>query len=225
MSDASDYLGKLTGHRFIDPDLAQVALTHRSAGGAHNERLEFLGDAVLGMVIAEALYRVRPELPEGDLSRLRASLVNRESLAQLAAEAELGQELRLGSGELKSGGFRRKSILADGLESVLGALYLDAGFDTAKHWVLQIFAQRLADLPDPEELKDPKTRLQEFLQARGHGLPEYAVADVRGQAHAQEFTAVCRHAELDRETEGRGRSRREAEQRAARKMFEALRDS
>lgn len=224
MSEQSDYLERLTGHRFIDPELAELALTHRSAGGVHNERLEFLGDAVLGMIIAAALYRARPSLPEGDLSRLRASLVNRDSLAELAADTELGQQLRLGSGELKSGGFRRKSILADGLEAVIGALYLDAGFDTARHWVLRLFAQRLADLPDPQELKDPKTRLQEYLQARGHNLPEYAVADVQGQAHAQEFTAVCRHAELEFETQGRGRSRREAEQRAARKMFEALSD-
>lgn len=224
MSEQSDFLERLTGHRFNDPALAELALTHRSAGGRHNERLEFLGDAVLGMVIAEALYQARPALPEGDLSRLRASLVNRESLARLAADTELGQQLRMGSGELKSGGFRRKSILADGLEAVIGALYLDAGFEPARHWVHQLFADHLADLPDPEELKDPKTRLQEYLQARGQDLPEYAIAEVHGQAHAQEFTAVCRHAGLARETLGRGRSRREAEQKAARKMFEVLRD-
>ncbi|GIX22047.1 MAG: ribonuclease 3 [Gammaproteobacteria bacterium] len=203
------------GHRFSDPDLLARALTHRSAGGANNERLEFLGDSLLSLVIAEELYRRHPELSEGDLSRLRAALVNRETLAELAAELGLGERLALGPGELKSGGFRRRSILADALEAVLGAVYLDAGFEAAADLVRRLWAARLDAPVDPAALKDAKTRLQEWLQGRGRALPAYDVVAVEGKPHAQRFTVQCRVEGLDAPVIGEGASRRQAEQRAA----------
>lgn len=218
----AETLERRLGHRFRDPALLRQALTHRSAGGHHNERLEFLGDAVLGLVIAEALYRRAPGAAEGDLSRLRASLVNRDSLAELARGLELGEAIRLGSGELKSGGFRRASILADALEAVLGAVYLDGGFEAARACIGRLYEQRLAELPAAAELKDPKTRLQEYLQARHIALPSYQVVEVSGPPHRQQFQVACRIEALDVVTRAAGDSRRRAEQAAAQAMLDRL---
>lgn len=210
------------GHRFRSPELLAQALTHRSAGGAHNERLEFLGDGILNFVMAAALYDLRPEAPEGELSRLRASLVNGPSLAERARDLGLGASLRLGGGELKSGGERRDSILADTLEAVLGAVYLDAGFETARAVVLELYRERLGRLPDSEQLKDPKTRLQEALQGIGRPLPEYTVLEQTGEPHQRRFRVQCRVPDSGDCTEGEGRSRRRAEQRAAEYMLERV---
>lgn len=208
--------------RFRTPALAQEALTHRSAGSRNNERLEFLGDGVLNFVIAAELFRRYPAATEGELSRLRSSLVNKEKLAELAAGLDLGDALKLGSGELKSGGFRRASILADALEAVFGAAYLDGGFDAAKALILKLYADDLQHLPDVASLKDPKTQLQELLQARRLALPEYAVVDVQGEAHAQTFTVSCSIPGLDEPALGTGDSRRRAEQDAARRALNRL---
>lgn len=210
------------GHRFSDRELLSEALTHRSAGSRHNERLEFLGDALLSAVISEALFAARPEAAEGDLSRLRASLVRGESLAELAQGLRLGECLSLGSGELKSGGFRRKSILGDALEAVLGAVFLDAGYQACRSLILELFADRILNLPPVEQLKDPKTRLQERLQGQGLALPAYALVEQVGPAHARTFVAECRVGELSVSTRGEAGSRRGAEQDAARRMLERL---
>lgn len=212
-------------YAFQNTELAQAAVTHRSAGGRNNERLEFLGDAVLGLVIAEALYRQLGALAEGDLSRLRASLVNRDTLAELGQELALGELLLLGPGERKSGGYRRKSILADAIEALLGAVYLDGGFTAARDLVLRLFAGRLLNLPDPEQLKDGKTRLQEYLQGRGLALPVYNLLEARGKAHEQSFVVRCEIPTLGIETQGIGRSRRLAEQEAAEQGLLAARAS
>lgn len=222
MKTLVEWLRQSLGYECRDPALFEAALTHRSAAGVHNERLEFLGDAVLNCVIAMLVFREFAAANEGDLSRLRASLVSGESLATIAAELGLGLWVRLGSGELKSGGFRRKSILADALEAVFGAIYLDAGFDAAAAVIERLFAPRLQRLPSADELKDPKTRLQEALQARGLNLPEYAVRAVTGAAHAQRFTVRCRVASAGIETSGEGGSRRTAEQSAAQAALERL---
>jgi ribonuclease-3 len=207
----ADRLGYVFRHRA----LLDQALTHRSHGAVHNERLEFIGDAVLNCVIAAALYERFPEVPEGDLSRLRAHLVNRETLARLARALDLGALLRFGEGEQKSGGADRASIVADALEAVFGAVFLDGGFDAARDAIRAVFAGDLADL-DPVALgKDPKTRLQEWLQARRIPVPEYAVVDTAGAAHAQSFTVECRLPSLAIVTSGVGPSRRAAEQAAA----------
>jgi ribonuclease III len=207
------------GYQPRDPGLFRAALTHRSAAGANNERLEFLGDAVLNLVIAEQLYRAFPGADEGDLSRLRARLVSREPLAEVAAELELGSVLRLGSGELKSGGFRRQSTLADAFEAVCGAVFLDGGLPAVEPLVRRLFAPRLAALPDPATLKDAKTRLQEYLQQRGLALPRYRVERIEGAAHAQTFRVSCEVAALGRRVQGGGSSRRRAEQEAAERML------
>jgi ribonuclease-3 len=210
------------GRTFSDPDLLALALTHRSAGGHNNERLEFLGDALINVCVAEALYRRHPGLEEGDLSRLRASLVNQETLAEVARELDLGSHLTLGPGELKSGGFRRASILADALEGLVGAVFLDAGFDAAREVTLHLLESRLATPPPTESLKDAKTRLQEALQARELPLPAYAVESVRGEPHKQTFRVSCSIAALQVRTEGEAGSRRAAEQEAARRALERL---
>ncbi|MBS0580981.1 MAG: ribonuclease III [Proteobacteria bacterium] len=202
-----------------DPALFRAALTHRSATGPNNERLEFLGDAVLNLLIAQALYSAYPEADEGDLSRLRARLVSAEPLAEIALAIGLGEALQLGAGELKTGGFRRQSILADGLEAVCGAIYLDQGLEAVRPVVARLFAGRLAQLPEAQTLKDAKTRLQEHLQARGLRLPAYAVLAVQGEDHAQSFRVSCAVAELKLTTEGEGSSRRRAEQEAAERML------
>jgi len=217
---AQDALLRLLGYRFSDPHLLRQALTHRSYGTPHNERLEFLGDGVLNFIIASLLYERFPVLPEGDLSRLRAHLVNQETLSQLARTLDLGQYLLLGEGELKSGGFRRPSILADTFEAILGAIYLDGGFDAAAGVVRRIHEPLLAEL-DPKSLgKDPKTLLQEYLQGRRLSLPLYNVVSVSGEAHEQRFQVECVILELSIRAEGEGSSRRSAEQNAARSAYQ-----
>ena len=221
MADLEGFVRRL-GHRFADPGLLEQALTHRSAGGANNERLEFLGDALLGLVVAEELYRLRPRASEGDLSRLRASLVRRETLAEIARELALGEWLRLGQGELKSGGYRRDSVLANGLEAVIGAVLLDGGHEAARSLLLQLYATRLAELPARAALKDPKTRLQEYLQAHGQPLPDYEVVAVDGEEHRRTFTVACRVDGQAAPFEGTGLSRRKAEQQAASRALAGL---
>jgi ribonuclease-3 len=208
------------GYQFTPPGLLRQALTHRSHSAPHNERLEFLGDGVLNCVIASLLYERFPHLPEGDLSRLRANLVNQDTLSHIAAALDPGGELLMGEGELKSGGFRRPSILADSLEAVVGAIFLDGGFERAAMAIRGIYAPQLAEL-DPDRLgKDPKTLLQEHLQGRRLPLPQYNVVHVRGEAHEQQFQVECVIPELDIRTPGEGQSRRSAEQSAARRAYE-----
>lgn len=206
---------KTLGYQFTDERLLREALTHRSAATNNNERLEFLGDSILNFVIAEELYRCYPDVTEGDLSRLRAELVKKDGLAKVARDLSLSDHLILGGGELKSGGYRRDSILADTVEAILGAVYLDAGFDVCKNMILRFYQQQLADIPAPSELKDAKTRLQELLQAYKMALPEYEVTHIVGKAHEQTFTVICRINELAINTQGIANSRRKAEQLAA----------
>ena len=210
------------GYVFKHPELCHAALTHRSAGAEHNERLEFLGDSILNCSVARMLYDAHPEADEGALSRLRATLVSGETLAQIAAELGLGDHLRLGPGELKSGGFRRGSILADALEALLGAIFLDSGFDAAAAVVARVVASRLAQLPAADSLKDPKTRLQEALQARGLALPVYTLTAVTGDPHLQAFTISCEVPIFGIAAVGEGGSRRRAEQLAAAKLLQLL---
>lgn len=205
--------------------LYEAALTHRSASGRNNERLEFLGDAVLNLLVAELLYRRFPGYSEGDLSRLRAGVVSEAPLAQVAQSLALGDELRLGSGELKTGGFRRESILADALEALIGAVYLDAGLDAARGLVERLVEPLIAALPAADELKDPKTRLQERLQGRGLALPAYTVEQVTGEPHAQHFKVRCEVEPLGLATDGEGSSRRRAEQDAAQRLLDRLGDA
>ncbi|WP_018873824.1 ribonuclease III [Thioalkalivibrio sp. ALJ16] len=198
------------------------ALTHRSAGGRNNERLEFLGDAVLGLVIADALFEKLPEAPEGDLTRLRAALVNRESLAALARETGLEGTLNLGQGERKSGGQRRDSILADAVEALIGVTYREAGMQAAREFTLALYAERLDDLPSAESLKDPKTRLQEQLQGRNAELPVYEVLEVTGPDHKRQFTVAVHLPSQGWAQRGQGSSRRRAEQAAAEAALKRL---
>ena len=202
-----------------DPTLFVAALTHRSAPGRNNERLEFLGDAVLNLAIARHLYLAFPQATEGDLSRLRARVVSAEPLAEVAAAIGVGDELQLGSGELKTGGFRRQSILADAFEAVCGALFLDGGLEAAETVIRRLFEARITALPAPETLKDAKTRLQEYLQSRGHSLPRYTVDHIEGEAHAQTFHVSCEVTDLKRSSQGKGSSRRRAEQEAAERIL------
>jgi ribonuclease-3 len=215
-------LQKKLAYEFGDPALLVQAVTHRSAGGTNNERLEYLGDAVLGLVVAEALFQRSPAATEGELSRLRATLVRKQTLAEIARDLELGDYLKLGSGELKSGGYRLDSILADALEAVVGAIYLDGGLGPSSDWIQKKFASRLETLPSAAELKDAKTRLQELLQSRHLKLPAYSVTRVHGEAHAQTFEVECRVSEQNKATHGSGKSRRLAEQQAAEAMLKAL---
>ena len=202
-------------HAFRQPALLRQALTHRSYGTPHNERLEFIGDAVLNCIVAITLFERFPAFAEGDLSRARANLVNRETLAQLARRLAVGAELRLGDGEMKSGGAQRASILADALEAVIGAVFVDGGFQAARAVVDEIYAGAFEG-SDPATLsKDPKTRLQEWLQARKLAVPEYVVVGTTGEAHSQQFTVECRIPALGLVTQGVGSSRRAAEQEAA----------
>jgi ribonuclease-3 len=205
-----------------DRTLFVVALTHRSAEGPNNERLEFLGDSVLNLLLSERLYREFPLASEGDLSRLRARLVSEEPLAEIAQSMQLGELLLLGSGELKTGGFRRQSILADAFEALCGALYLDGGLEAVRTTIGPMFEARIAALPEPSTLKDPKTRLQEYLQANGRALPQYTVKRTSGEPHAQMFLVSCVVAHASLETEGEGPSRRRAEQIAAQAALRAL---
>ena len=222
MDKAESWLDKALHYRFRDTDLFAQALTHRSATGRNNERLEFLGDAVLDFVISDLVFKIRPEASEGDLSKLRSSLVKDTSLASLAVDLGLGEYLILGSGERKTGGHRRDSILADALEAIFGAVYLDSGVDAAKEIIEHVFAKRLEDLPDAEALRDPKTNLQEWLQARKLALPEYELVSVSGQAHQQKFAVTCTVTELSQTTNGESTTRRKAEQKSAKNMLKIL---
>lgn len=222
MTAALAWAEKSLGHRFGDPALLDAALTHRSAGRANYERLEFLGDSVLNFVVALLAFREFPDGSEGDLSRYRAALVSSQSLAAVAGALGLGDQLRLGGGELKSGGFRRASILADSLEALFGAVYLDAGLDAATLVIQRLLAPRLRELPAAEALKDPKTRLQEELQSRGLPLPRYVLEEVTGDPHDQWFAASCEVPSLGLQQRGEGSSRRKAEQAAAERMLQSM---
>ncbi|WP_349665483.1 ribonuclease III [Pseudomonas sp. NW5] len=223
MSSASlERLERKLGYTFTDRALMVLALTHRSFAGRNNERLEFLGDAILNFVVGEALFQRFPQAREGQLSRLRARLVKGETLAVLARGFELGDFLRLGSGELKSGGFRRESILADATEALIGAIYLDRGMDSARERVLAWLEPHFQGLTLVDTNKDPKTRLQEFLQSRSCELPRYEVVDIQGEPHCRTFHVECEIALLTEKTRGQGASRRIAEQVAAAAALVAL---
>ncbi|KEQ17965.1 ribonuclease III [Endozoicomonas numazuensis] len=216
-------LERRLGYTFSDRSRLELALTHRSCGSRNNERLEFLGDSIVNFVIAEALFERFPDAREGQLSRLRARMVRGATLAEIGREFQLGDCLRLGSGELKSGGYRRESILADAVEAIIGAIYLDAGMEACRERIRSWFTDRLAGLSTTDQQnKDPKTRLQEFLQARQNPLPKYRVLNIEGDAHDQVFTVVCELESLDLSSEGQGPSRRGAEQQAARFALEKL---
>lgn len=212
---AINALLKKLEYSFSDMSLLDEALTHRSYSSKNNERLEFLGDGILNFVIAHELFKQYPDVQEGDLSRLRANLVNKDSLAEIAGYLELGEVIRLGSGELKSGGFRRPSILADTVESIFGAVYCDGGFEFCRELIVRLYANRLALSMDLQSLKDPKTQLQELLQSRHFSLPDYQVTTITGQAHAQIFHVKCSIDKMKIEVSGEGKSRRKAEQIAA----------
>jgi ribonuclease III len=216
-------LERRIGYSFARPDLLAQALTHRSWGAAHNERLEFLGDGVLNCVVAAELYERFGTLKEGELSRLRANLVRQDTLHQLAQGLLLGEHLRLGEGEVKTGGAARPSILADAFEALVGAVFLDGGFEAAREVTRRLYSALLADLDPRDPAKDPKTLLQELLQARKLALPQYSVVATQGAAHSQQFEVECVIAELSLRTRGNGSSRRIAEQEAARRAFEQLR--
>lgn len=209
-------------YTFVDHKYILEALRHRSVGSANNERLEFLGDSVLNFVVAEQLFIRLPNASEGDLSRLRASVVKKESLVEIAKSLQLGDFISLGSGELKSGGFRRESILADAVEAIIGAVLRDTGFDACKQLILRLCSDKLEQtiLEGPE--KDAKTRLQEYLQSRRYRLPEYTVVEITGKAHQQSFVVECMIKELEMLTSGKGRSRRIAEQEAANHAIEKI---
>ena len=211
------------GYEPLDAALFAAALTHRSAARPNNERLEFLGDAVLNLLTAEQLFLAYPDADEGDLSRLRARLVSAEPLAEIAAQLGLGEVLQLGSGELKSGGFRRQSILADALEALCGAVFLDRGLEAARVVVTAWFGPRIAALPEVESLKDAKTRLQEQLQSQGLPMPQYELERTEGQAHARTFWASCAVPALELRASGCGSTRRRAEQQAAAEVLQMLR--
>ncbi len=208
-------LEKRLNYTFQNSDLLRQAMTHRSHGNENNERLEFLGDSILGFVVSGLLYQHFSAVSEGDLSRLRARLVRGESLAEIARELEFGEALLLGLGEMKSGGHRRDSILADAVEAVIGAIYLDSGFEVCEQWLVRVMQPRIEALPPLAQLKDPKTRLQEWLQARKQPVPKYQVVRIEGEGHQQRFTVSCTTTEPAMTTQGQGRSRRKAEQEAA----------
>jgi ribonuclease-3 len=220
-----DYLPlyQALGYRFKCEELLTFALTHRSAGSPNNERMEFLGDSLLNYVVAEALFERFPIASEGELTRSRATLVKGDTLAEIAQRLDLGQYLLLGGGELKSGGWRRASILADALEAIIGAIYLDTGMLTCKQVVLQLLRERLESMSPQKVVKDPKTRLQEYLQAKQQALPQYRVLAVLGAPHAQHFEVECVISELPMPTRGKGESRRRAEQEAAAQALFLLR--
>lgn len=208
-------------YKFINPEHLYLALTHRSASGYHNERSEFLGDSVLNFVIAQALYDAFPKATEGDLSRYRATLVRKEALAEIARELELGNYIRLGSGELKSGGYRRDSILADTVEAIIASVLLDSGFDAAESLILRLYQNKITSVTEVS-MKDAKSRLQEYLQSRKYQLPVYTVKTVEGEAHDQYFEVLCEIPEFQLSITGQGKSRRRAEQIAAEKALEEI---
>lgn len=218
----TDKLQREIGYQFSSAALLELALTHRSANGTHNERLEFLGDSILSFVIAEELYHRFPKVDEGDMSRMRATLVRGNTLAEIGREFSLGEVMRLGPGELKSGGFRRDSILADAVEALIGAIFLDSDINRVQEIILQWYQQRLETIEPGVSQKDPKTRLQEHLQGKRKPLPSYTVMRVKGEAHNQEFTVECQISGLERSVIGKGSSRRKAEQAAAELALQKL---
>lgn len=221
MAQLQTLLDKLD-YQFVNQDLLNEALAHRSSGACNYERLEFLGDGFLNFTIATELYLRRPDDDEGSLSRLRASLVRESTLADIARELSLGDYLQLGVGELRSGGFKRDSILSDVVESIIGAVFLDAGYETARMLVLRLYGDRMENLPPSADLKDPKTRLQELLQGRGHERPQYVVADTSGKDHERLFTVLATLKEPAITLRATSTSRRKAEQAAAELMLNKL---
>ncbi|MCK5192011.1 MAG: ribonuclease III [Methylococcales bacterium] len=222
MTRTPEILAKKLGLTFDQPQLFFMSLTHRSMGARNNERLEYLGDSVLGFVIAQKLYEMFPDASEGDLSRLRASLVNQDSLAELARDHKIGDYLILGSGELKSGGYRRDSILSDALEAIMGALVKDQGVPVCQDWILNLFSRKLAELDLKKSQKDPKTLLQELMQARKTELPVYELVQMTGAAHEQTFSVKCVTILSNEPSVGTGVSRKRAEQAAAEKMLKLI---
>ncbi len=212
-------------YRFADQHLLEEALTHRSRGAVNYERLEFLGDSVLNLVVSSRLFELKPDADEGDLSRMRARLVRGETLTDIASGLGLGQQLSLGEGEMKSGGFRRASILADAFEALLGAIFLDSGYASCRNIILDLFDPLIEKLPGVEELKDAKTRLQEWLQGRGRPLPEYTLLREEGADHVKKFHVQCRIMDDGSMVEAAGGSRRRAEQAAAAKVLKLLQES
>ncbi len=222
MNSNINRLEKKLEYEFTHAELLDLALTHRSANSQHNERLEFLGDSILSFVIADDLYHRFPKINEGDMSRMRATLVRGKTLAELGREFGLGDYLKLGPGELKSGGFRRDSILADAVEAIIGAIYLDSGIESVRGIILGWYKSRLESIQPGISQKDPKTRLQEFLQGRRKPLPLYTVTKIKGEAHNQEFTVSCEISGIGEPVIGKGTSRRKAEQAAAEQALEQL---
>ncbi len=222
MTQAEDWSKDRLGYQFADLSLLEQALTHRSAKLANNERLEFLGDAVLGFVIAQEVFLRKPDAPEGAMSRFRAHLVRRDTLAELARELQLGDQVQLGDGERRTGGHQRTSVLADALEALFGSVLLDGGIEAVAAVIRKLFATRLENLPTEAELLDAKTALQELLQARGLGLPVYTLEGTSGASHSQTFTVSCVVDAFELSTQGQGNSRRKAEQKAAAKALENL---
>lgn len=222
MQKSIEQLYPMLGYTFRDKTLLEQALTHRSVGAKNNERLEFLGDSILSYVISDRLFEQFPKLREGELTRLRSTLVKGETLAKIAKELQLGDYLRLGVGEMKSGGHRRGSILSDALEAIIAAIYLDSGIQQATEVVLGWYSERLTEFKEPGSLKDPKTQLQEICQARRLPLPEYQVMEVVGEQHNQTFTVECRIQGYAQATVGISKSRRRAEQEAANCFLQVL---
>lgn len=219
----ADKLCALTGYQFKQPNLLEQALTHRSySRQLNNERLEFLGDSILNLIISNHIYERFDAADEGDLSRIRASLVKEETLARVAREIDLGEYIHLGGGELKSGGFRRASILSDALEALIGAIYLDSDYVQTEAAVLQLYQKQLQNVDAGANLRDPKTRLQEYLQANKNSLPSYQVEQITGKSHDQVFTVSCKLTDLDMRSNGKGSSRKKAEQQAAQKILDKL---
>lgn len=221
MSKLADYsrLEKLLNYQFQNTELLKSALTHRSASSKNNERLEFLGDSILNFVIAAELFKLYPDSTEGDLSRLRANLVDKAGLYEISKILKFGEYLILGSGELKSGGHRRNSILADTVEAIFGAVYLDSDFEQCQKLILFLYSDLIKNIADANELKDPKTKLQELLQSRKLALPKYTVIEVTGQAHNQQFKVDCEIVQLGLKTQGQATNRRKAEQKSAEEII------
>ena len=218
----SDDLMQALNYQFKQPKFLKIALTHRSKGGEHNERLEFLGDAVVNFVIADILYQQFPKATEGELSRWRATLVNRDTLAEVAREFSLGQYLFLGPGEMRSGGHERQSILSCAMEAIIGAVYLDGGFEAAYDRIVDWYQPLLKSLSSAASHKDPKTLLQEYLQSKRMSLPVYTVESISGESHQQQFTVSCRVEGLSNKSFGKGTSRRRAEQEAALELLKMV---
>ncbi len=225
MPKGLDLLQQKLSYQFSDPGLVKQALTHRSANKINNERLEFLGDSLLGFIIADALCEIHPQASEGDLSRMRANIVNKPALAEIARELDLGSFVRLGTGEIKTGGQQRDSILADAVEALIAAIYLDGGIDVCRELVRKWNRSRLRSDDVDQKQKDCKTRLQELMQAKGVALPQYDIVEISGAAHQQQFHVSCRIAGMDEPQKGSGSSKRDAEQQAAKNILAVLGES